>query len=238
MLLELKGVSKSFGSLVVADGIDLTVSKGDALGIIGPNGAGKTTLFNLITGGLLPESGEVHFNGQNVTRVPAEKRCLAGIGRSFQVPLPFEGLSVFENLAVGGAFGQVKTIAQVQDQCVEILELTGLINKANTLAGELTLLERKRLEMARALSTGPELLLLDEIAGGLTEMECDDLVATIQQVHASGTTIVWIEHIVHALMRVVDRIFVLNFGRKIGEGEPEAIMNSPQVQEIYMGIEA
>lgn len=238
MLLELKGVSKSFGSLVVADGIDLTVNKGDALGIIGPNGAGKTTLFNLITGGLLPESGEVHFNGQNVTRVPAEKRCFAGIGRSFQVPLPFEGLSVFENLAVGGAFGQGKTIAQVQDQCVEILELTGLINKANTLAGELTLLERKRLEMARALSTGPELLLLDEIAGGLTEMECDDLVATIQQVHASGTTIVWIEHIVHALMRVVDRIFVLNFGRKIGEGEPEAIMNSPQVQEIYMGIEA
>ena len=238
MLLELKDVSKSFGSLVVADGIDLTVNKGDALGIIGPNGAGKTTLFNLITGGLLPESGEVHFNGQNVTRVPAEQRCFAGIGRSFQVPLPFEGLSVFENLAVGGAFGQGKSVAQVQDQCVEILELTGLIQKANTLAGALTLLERKRLEMARALSTGPELLLLDEIAGGLTEMECDDLVATIQQVHASGTTIVWIEHIVHALMRVVDRIFVLNFGRKIGEGDPEAIVSSPQVQEIYMGIEA
>lgn len=238
MLLELKGVKKSFGSLVVADDIDLSVAKGDALGIIGPNGAGKTTLFNLITGGLLPDAGAVYFNGRDVTRVPAEKRCFAGIGRSFQVPLPFEGLSVFENLAVGGAFGQGKSVAQVQDQCIEILELTGLINKANTLAGALTLLERKRLEMARALATDPELLLLDEIAGGLTEMECDALVGTIQQVHQSGTTIVWIEHVVHALMRVVDRIFVLNFGRKIDEGVPEAVMNSAAVQEIYMGIEA
>ena len=238
MLLELKGVKKSFGSLLVADDIDLSVAKGDALGIIGPNGAGKTTLFNLITGGLLPDAGAVYFNGRDVTRVPAEKRCFAGIGRSFQVPLPFEGLSVFENLAVGGAFGQGKSVAQVQDQCIEILELTGLINKANTLAGALTLLERKRLEMARALATDPELLLLDEIAGGLTEMECDALVGTIQQVHQSGTTIVWIEHVVHALMRVVDRIFVLNFGRKIDEGVPEAVMNSAAVQEIYMGIEA
>ena len=238
MLLELKGVKKSFGSLVVADDLDLSVAKGDALGIIGPNGAGKTTLFNLITGGLLPDAGAVYFNGRDVTRVPAEKRCFAGIGRSFQVPLPFEGLSVFENLAVGGAFGQGKSVAQVQDQCIEILELTGLINKANTLAGALTLLERKRLEMARALATDPELLLLDEIAGGLTEMECDALVGTIQQVHQSGTTIVWIEHVVHALMRVVDRIFVLNFGRKIDEGAPEAVMNSAAVQEIYMGIEA
>ena len=238
MLLKLKGVKKSFGSLVVADDIDLSVAKGDALGIIGPNGAGKTTLFNLITGGLLPDAGAVYFNGRDVTRMPAEKRCFAGIGRSFQVPLPFEGLSVFENLAVGGAFGQGKSVAQVQDQCIEILELTGLINKANTLAGALTLLERKRLEMARALATDPELLLLDEIAGGLTEMECDALVGTIQQVHQSGTTIVWIEHVVHALMRVVDRIFVLNFGRKIDEGAPEAVMNSAAVQEIYMGIEA
>ena len=238
MLLELKGVKKSFGLLVVADDIDLSVAKGDALGIIGPNGAGKTTLFNLITGGLLPDAGAVYFNGRDVTRVPAEKRCFAGIGRSFQVPLPFEGLSVFENLAVGGAFGQGKSVAQVQDQCIEILELTGLINKANTLAGALTLLERKRLEMARALATDPELLLLDEIAGGLTEMECDALVGTIQQVHQSGTTIVWIEHVVHALMRVVDRIFVLNFGRKIDEGAPEAVMSSAAVQEIYMGIEA
>ena len=238
MLLELKGVKKSFGSLVVADDIDLSVAKGDALGIIGPNGAGKTTLFNLITGGLLPDAGAVYFNGRDVTRMPVEKRCFAGIGRSFQVPLPFEGLSVFENLAVGGAFGQGKSVAQVQDQCIEILELTGLINKANTLAGALTLLERKRLEMARALATDPELLLLDEIAGGLTEMECDALVGTIQQVHQSGTTIVWIEHVVHALMRVVDRIFVLNFGRKIDEGAPEAVMNSAAVQEIYMGIEA
>ncbi len=238
MLLELKGVKKSFGSLVVADDIDLSVAKGDALGIIGPNGAGKTTLFNLITGGLLPDAGAVYFNGRDVTRVPAEKRCFAGIGRSFQVPLPFEGLSVFENLAVAGAFGQGKSVAQVQDQCIDILELTGLINKANTLAGALTLLERKRLEMARALATDPELLLLDEIAGGLTEMECDALVGTIQQVHQSGTTIVWIEHVVHALMRVVDRIFVLNFGRKIDEGAPEAVMNSAAVQEIYMGIEA
>ena len=218
MLLELNGVTKSFGSLKVADQIDLSVQQGDALGIIGPNGAGKTTLFNLITGGILPDKGKVFYRGKDVTRVPAQTRCMAGIGRSFQVPLPFEGLSVFENVAVGGAFGQGKSITDVQDSCLEILELTGLINKANKLAGELTLLDRKRLEMARALATQPDLLLLDEIAGGLTEPECDSLVATIQQIHGRGTTIVWIEHIVHALVRVVDRIFVLNFGQKGGGG--------------------
>ena len=238
MLLELKSVSKSFGELVVADSIDLQVAKGDALGIIGPNGAGKTTLFDLITGGLLPEQGTIVFNGRDVTRIPAQQRCFDGIGRSFQVPLPFEGLSVFENVAVGGAFGQGKSIERVQDECIDILELTGLLGKANMLAGQLTLLERKRLEMARALATGPELLLLDEIAGGLTEMECEQLVSTIREVHARGVTIVWIEHVVHALMQVVDRIFVLNFGQKISEGEPEAVMTSAKVQEIYMGIEA
>lgn len=238
MLLELKAVSKSFGSLVVADAIDLQVGRGDALGIIGPNGAGKTTLFNLITGGLRPDAGSVWFDGRDVTAVPAQQRCFAGMGRSFQVPLPFEGLSVFENVAVGGAFGQGKSVAQVQDECLDILALTGLLDKANLLAGQLTLLERKRLEMARALATGPELLLLDEIAGGLTEAECDQLVATIREVHARGVTIVWIEHVVHALMAVVDRIFVLNFGRKVQEGEPEAVMNSAEVQEIYLGIEA
>ncbi len=238
MLLRLEGVTKSFGSLRVADGIDLEVNQGDALGIIGPNGAGKTTLFNLITGGLLPDRGQVFYQGKDVTRIPAQTRCTAGIGRSFQVPLPFEGLSVFENVAVGGAFGQGKPIGQIQDPCLEILELTGLISKANKQASELTLLDRKRLEMARALATNPDLLLLDEIAGGLTEPECDSLVGTIQQIHGGGTTIVWIEHIVHALMRVVDRIMVLNFGEKIGEGAPEAVMASKDVQEIYLGIEA
>ncbi|MGB1082727.1 MAG: ATP-binding cassette domain-containing protein, partial [Alphaproteobacteria bacterium] len=147
MLLELKAVSKSFGSLVVADAIDLQVGRGDALGIIGPNGAGKTTLFNLITGGLKPDAGSVWFDGRDVTAVPAQQRCFAGMGRSFQVPLPFEGLSVFENVAVGGTFGQGKSVAQVQNECLDILALTGLLDKANVLAGQLTLLERKRLEM-------------------------------------------------------------------------------------------
>lgn len=237
-LLEINDVHKSFGSLKVTDGITLSLGQGEALGIIGPNGAGKSTLFNLVAGGLKPDSGAIHFQGSDVTQDPVFKRCHYGIGRSYQIPHPFANMSVFENLLVGAAFGSGRKESDCYHSCIEILERTGLIEKANKLAGSLTLLERKRLEMARALATEPKLLLLDEIAGGLTEEECRELVETIKGIHAGGTTIIWIEHIVHALLSVVDRLMVIDFGRKLDEGEPERVMNNPKVQEIYMGIGA
>lgn len=237
-ILDLSDVSKSFGALKVTDAVSFSVPRGQALGIIGPNGAGKSTLFNLITGNIAPDAGRISFLGQDVTRRPAMDRVRMGVGRSFQIPQPFEGLTVYENLAVAASFGQGKSEAAITDDCVRILHDTELLRLANTPAGALSLLDRKRLELARAMATGPELLLLDEIAGGLTEGECKALVATIKGLHAQGMTIIWIEHVLHALTAVMERLLVLDFGRVIGIGGPEAIMASKDVREIYLGIEA
>lgn len=237
MILRLDNVSKSFGALKVADSVTFEVPRGEALGIIGPNGAGKSTLFNLITGNLLADGGRIELLGRDVTRAPAMERVRTGVGRSFQIPQPFEGLTVFENLLTAAAFGRGGREAEMVDDCARILEQTELLKKANVLGASLSLLDRKRLELARALATGPELLLLDEIAGGLTEGECRALVATIRSIHAKGTTIIWIEHVLHALTSVVERLLVLNFGRVIGIGAPDEIMASKEVREIYLGLE-
>jgi branched-chain amino acid transport system ATP-binding protein len=236
-MLILENVSKSFGSLKVTDGVSFDVPEGQALGIIGPNGAGKSTLFNLITGNLTPDAGTIRFDGRDVTRVPAMRRCLDGVGRSFQIPQPFQKLTVFENLLVAATHGRGVSEADAVTACADVLERTGLIRKANAVAGSLTLLERKRLELARAMATGPKLLLLDEIAGGLTDAECQSLVRTIRDIHASGVTIIWIEHVLHALNSVVERLLVLDFGRVIAIGAPGEIMESREVREIYLGIE-
>jgi branched-chain amino acid transport system ATP-binding protein len=236
-ILELTGVSKSFGALKVADAVSFGLEPGEALGIIGPNGAGKSTLFNLITGNIGVDAGRVMFDGRDVTHTPPMRRCLDGLGRTFQIPQPFGKLTVFENLLVGATFGTANTEAQVAGRCAEILVETGLAARANVPAGQLSLLERKRLELARALATDPKLLLLDEIAGGLTEGECAELVSTIRAIHARGVTIVWIEHVLHALTSVVERLLVLDFGKVIGIGKPDEIMASRQVREIYLGIE-
>jgi branched-chain amino acid transport system ATP-binding protein len=238
MLLEIAGLKKSFGSIIVADELDLSIEPGEAVGIIGPNGAGKTTLFNLIAGGLSPNGGAIRFDGRDISRMPPAVRCRAGIGRTHQVPQPFAQLTVFENLLVGAVYGRRRTEREAAQSCGEILERLGLLKRANALAGSLTLLERKRLEMARALATAPRLLLLDEIAGGLTEGECLELVATIREIRRTGVAILWIEHVVHALLAVIDRLLVLNFGRKIAEGEPKQVMQLPEVHQIYIGIEA
>lgn len=237
MILALENVSKSFGALTVTDDVTFEVPRGQALGIIGPNGAGKSTLFNLITGNLRADQGRIHFEGRDVTRVSAMERCLTGIGRSFQIPQPFEKLTVFENLVVAATHGRNLSEAAVLDDCANILLRTELIGRANTPAGQLSLLERKRLELSRAMATRPKLLLLDEIAGGLTEGECQALIATIKDIHAQGVTIIWIEHVLHALTSVVERLLVLDFGKIIGIGGPDAIMASKEVQEIYLGIE-
>ncbi|WP_299368614.1 ABC transporter ATP-binding protein [uncultured Tateyamaria sp.] len=236
-ILSLDGISKSFGALKVTDDVTFDVPKGQALGVIGPNGAGKSTLFNLITGNLRADAGRVFFQGRDVTRVPAMDRCLSGVGRSFQIPQPFAKLTVYENLLVAATHGRNLRESAVQADCAEVLERTELIRRANVPAGQLSLLERKRLELARAMATHPDLLLLDEIAGGLTEGECRALVGTIKDIHARGVTIIWIEHVLHALTSVVERLLVLDFGRIIGIGDPDEIMASKEVREIYLGID-
>ncbi|WP_300017463.1 ABC transporter ATP-binding protein [uncultured Roseobacter sp.] len=236
-MLTLHNVSKSFGALTVTDNASFEVPKGQALGIIGPNGAGKSTLFNLITGNLRADQGRIHFEGRDVTSVSAMERCLTGIGRSFQIPQPFEKLTVYENLLVAATHGCNQSEAEAHDACVDVLERTEMLRRANLPAGKLSLLERKRLELARAMATNPKLLLLDEIAGGLTEGECQALIGTIKDIHAQGVTIIWIEHVLHALTSVVERLLVLDFGKVIGIGDPDEIMNSKEVKEIYLGIE-
>jgi branched-chain amino acid transport system ATP-binding protein len=237
-LLEIRGLRKSFGSVVAVDNVDLAIASGEALGIIGPNGAGKTTLFNLIAGGLFPDAGTIHLDGREIAGARPHERCMAGIARTYQIPRPFEHLTVFENLLVAAVHSRRILEADATQRCGEILECCQLLSRANAFAGSLTLLERKRLEMARALATAPRLLLLDEIAGGLTEAECVALVASIKGLRATGLTIIWIEHIVHALVAVVDQLMVLNFGRKLAEGSPDVVMSSPKVKQIYMGIAA
>jgi branched-chain amino acid transport system ATP-binding protein len=238
VLLEIRNLRRSFGAVVVADDISLDVAEGEALGIIGPNGAGKSSLFNLITGRIAPEAGTIRLDGTDITKMPARRRVHAGIGRSFQIPQPFEHMTTYENVAVAACFGAGGSERAEQARVIEVLHRTGLLPKANLPAGALSLLERKRLEMARALATRPRLLLLDEIAGGLTDAECASLIATIREVNAGGTTIVWIEHVTHALLAVVTRLVAIDFGRVIGEGDPRAVMDSDAVRRVYLGLEA
>lgn len=236
-ILQLNGLSKSFGAVTVADDLSYALEDGEALGIIGPNGAGKTSMFNLITGTLTPDQGQIYFQGEDVTGHNAARRCRAGMARSFQVPQPFSGMNVFENAMIAATQVAGLSGRAAENLCLGVLDQTELLDKANTLAGSLTLLDRKRLELSRALCAKPKLLMLDEIAGGLTEAECVSLIQTIKDIHKSGVAIIWIEHVVHALLAVVDRLIVIDFGSKIAEGEPEVIMKSPEVQEIYLGIE-
>ncbi len=237
-ILALENICKRFGAVVVADGVDMALADGEALGIIGPNGAGKTTLFGIATGTMAPDAGRVLYAGEDITRLPPERRCHMGLARSFQIPQPFAGMTVFENVVVAAAFGGGEREAAVYERCAELLERCGLVDKANKRASGLTLLDRKRLELARALATRPRVLLLDEVAGGLTEHECGALVQLIKEVRASGVSIVWIEHVVHALLATVDRLLVLHGGRFIAEGDPATVIKSPEVAEIYMGIAA
>ena len=236
MLLDVIDVSKRFGGLQVIDDFSFQVNEGDALGIVGPNGAGKTTLLSLVSGDHRPTGGRVLLDGVDIAQMPAHQRCRMGIGRTAQIPRPFEGLTVFENVLVGSTFGSADRLRDTPEAAaVTAIDMAGMGDKANVLAGSLTLLDRKRLELARALSTQPKLLLLDEIAGGLTEAEVHALVDTIQSIRAMGITIVWIEHIMHALLRVVDRMMAVDAGRKLIEGDPHMVMNSSEVRSVYLG---
>jgi branched-chain amino acid transport system ATP-binding protein len=237
-ILNLENVSKSFGAVIIAADLDLELAEGEALGMLGPNGAGKTTLFGIITGTIAPNRGHVIFKGRDITRLSPPDRCRLGMARSFQVPQPFGGMTVFENLVVAAAFARGKSERDVYQQCAKVLEECELADRANLRADSLTLLDRKRLELARALATQPRLLLLDEVAGGLSEVECEDLVALINRIRFTGMSIIWIEHVVHALIAAVDRIVVLAGGIFIADGKPGAVIRHPKVAEIYMGIPA
>ena len=235
-LLLLQGVSKSYGSVRVIEGVDLHVNEGEILGVVGPNGAGKTTLMNLIGGSSAPDAGRLYLDGIDITRSPAHRRCRLGIARTHQIPQPFEGLTVFENVLVGAQFGSTE-VEDASLAALKVLARTSLAEKANHLAGSLTLIQRKQLELARALATRPRLLLLDEIAGGLTDAEVEEQMVMIRRIREEGTTIVWIEHVVHALVGVVDRLIAMDFGRVLLEGPPADVMASREVQAIYLGIE-
>jgi len=234
-LLEVEQVAKSYGALDVLTAVDLTVPTGQALGIVGPNGAGKSTLLSVINGTERASAGVVRFAGRDVTDVGPEDRARAGIGRTFQIPRPFTHLTVFQNALAGATYGAGLHGRAADQRALDALEMAGMLDVANTPAGTLPLLHRKRLELARALATDPSLLLLDEIAGGLTEAECDSLIATIRQLHAEGITIIWIEHVVKALLAVVERLVCLASGVVVADGDPHEVMRSPEVRKVYLG---
>lgn len=234
-LLALSGIRKQFGRVVVADSLSLDLETGGALGIVGPNGAGKSTLFAMISGDLAPDAGTITLAGRDVTALPAHQRCRAGIGRTYQIPRPFEKMTVFENVLVcaregGGLHGQAS-----YERAVSVVDRCGLTEQINRRAGALPLLLRKRLEVARGLATGPRLLLLDEVAGGLTRPEVSELVQLIRSVHASGVTVLWIEHVVYALVETVDRLICLAEGAVVADGSPAEVLASDRVRELYLG---
>ncbi|NUB46429.1 ABC transporter ATP-binding protein [Fertoebacter nigrum] len=237
-LLAASNVSKSFGAVRVLHEVSFDVYRGEVLGILGPNGAGKTTLFNMISGDIKPSGGEIRLGGVMLGGEPPFRRCRMGIGRTYQIPRPYTGMTTFENLLVASAFGSGRTERESYAFCAQVLRDCELADKANTPSGSLTLLDRKRLELARALASDPKLLLLDEIAGGLTDEESKALVALVRRIRERGVTIVWIEHVLNALLAVADRLLVLNFGEKIAEGLPQDVIANPEVKRVYMGIEA
>jgi branched-chain amino acid transport system ATP-binding protein len=234
-LLEIDGLSKRFGAIVVADRINFSVRRGTCVGVIGPNGAGKSSLFNLILGVVSPDAGSIRLDGKELLGLRPHMRVRLGVGRAFQVPQPFPHLTVFENVLAAALYGGGLNGAEAERWSMNMLARTDIAAKAEVLAGNLPLLDRKRLEFAKALASRPKILLLDEIAAGLTELEMETLVASIAAAK-SDHAIIWIEHIPHALKAVADRILVLNFGRKVAEGPPRDVMKSRVVREIYMGL--
>src|SRR6516165_7189757 len=236
-LLQLEHVTKRFGRVVIAEDLSLTVGPGETVGIVGPNGAGKTSLFGLISGDLAPGAGEVRFGGRTVTRLDAAARCRLGIGRTYQVPRPFGDMTVFENVLVAAQQGGGLRRRPSYAAAVAALDRTGMSGQANLPAERLGLLQRKRLELARALATQPTLLLLDEVAGGLTDPEVAQLVEIVRGVNAEGTAVIWIEHVVRALTAMVSRLMCLAGGVFVGDGDPDTVLADPAVREVFLGTE-
>jgi branched-chain amino acid transport system ATP-binding protein len=234
-ILAAADIRKRFGALAVLDGVNLSLMEGEAVGVVGPNGAGKTTLLNVLSGALAPDSGTVDFRGRDVTSKGAADRCKLGIARTHQVPRPFAGMSVFENVLVGATAGGKRRGSEAFDLCLQVLDQTGLSHLANRRAESLGLLQRKRLELARALAVEPSVLLLDEIGGGLTDAETAALVELVSGLRDRGIAVLWIEHIVHLLMQVVSRLVCMDSGRIIAEGPPGEVVAQAAVIDAYLG---
>ena len=238
-LLELQGVSKFFGGLVALDGVDVKVCTGEIVGLIGPNGAGKTTLFNVISGSHRPDLGKVFLQGNDITGLKPHRTCYEGIARTFQIPKPFLRLTVLENMMVGAYFGsRLSRRKETFEKIIEILHWAGLESKTLMPAESLNLVERKKLEVARALSTNPKLILLDEVIAGLNPTEGSEMISFVTKLRASGLTIFMIEHLMKVIMNLSDRIVVLHYGKKLCEGLPEEVANNPEVIEAYLGVRA
>ena len=236
-ILTVNKITKEFGRLRAVDGLSFNIKEGEILGIMGPNGAGKTTVFNLLTGAFRPENGSIIFKGRDITHESPAKRCHLGIGRTYQIPCPFDKMTVYENLLVGAVHGGSLSEKLARERVLDILDLIGLYSLKDHLSGALPLLNRKTLELGRSLATQPDLILLDEIAGGLTEKEVRQVLEIVRRVREMGVTIAWIEHILMMMSEGVDRLLIIAEGKELQCGDPANIMNSHEVIECYLGVE-
>jgi branched-chain amino acid transport system ATP-binding protein len=236
-ILKVNHLTKEFGKLKAVNDLSFEVREGEILGVMGPNGAGKTTVFNLLTGVFRPDEGSILFKGMDITHKSPAKRCHYGIGRTYQIPRPFDKLSIFENLLVGAVHGGKQSERKGRERVYEILELIGLAEARDQIAGGIPLLDRKRLELGRALATEPDLILLDEIAGGLTEKEAEEILETVNKIWKRGISIIWIEHILMMMSEGVHRLLVIAEGSWLQCGDPKEVMDSAEVLECYLGAE-
>lgn len=234
-ILTVKDLGISFGSNHVLKSVNFQLNEGEVLGVIGPNGAGKTVMLNVLTGILKPTKGTITFEGKEISKEGITDRCKGGIGRTFQVPRPFEKMTVFENIMVGGVFGGRMSEKQAKEEALRVAETIGLSDKLSLFAGKLGLLDRKRLEIGRALATQPKILLLDEVGGGLTESEVESIIQLVKTVKGQGVSVIWIEHIIRTMLEGTDRVLLLADGVDVVCGKPMEVMNSKEVSRVYMG---